>query len=188
MKFFGILAGFAAIAAVSAHAQGVPASAPTPVTAASAGTIESARKLIEAMHLDQTYDRMFKPLTGLMAASLLPAMEKDPSVPADVRAELGTNQGQTRIGKIIRDELYASFHARYGKMKEATAKEYAAAFTEEELQTIIAFYSSGVGAKVLSLAPEISAKMAVYGQTVGREAGEEAYRHVLDRLDTKRGA
>jgi hypothetical protein len=72
-------------------------------------------------------------------------------------------------------------------LKEAMAKEYAAAFTEDELQTIIAFYSSGVGAMALALAPEIAAKVQVQARAIGEEAGKDAYRHILDRLDTRRG-
>jgi hypothetical protein len=150
-------------------------------------TIESARKLIEVMHVDQTYDRVFKPMVGVLAAAVLPAMEKDGSVPEAVRTELATNEGKARVGRVVGDEFMAAFRARYSLLKEAMAKEYAAAFTEDELQAIIAFYSSGVGAKALALAPEIAAKVQVQARAIGEEAGKDAYRHILDRLDTRRG-
>ena len=166
------------------------ADAPSPAGARPAvrqATIESARKLIEVMHVDQTYDRVFKPMVGVMAAAVLPAMEKDSNVPESVRDELATNEGKVRVGRVVSDEFMAAFRARYALLKEATAKEYAAAFTEDELQTIIAFYSSGVGAKALALAPDIAAKVQVQARTIGEEAGKDAYRHILDRLDTRRG-
>lgn len=190
MKFSTIIALIAGAAPIANPASAQTAGAQLPVsakTAAHQGTIESARKLIEAMHIDQTYDRVFKPIVGIMAAAILPNMEKDGTLPEKVRDELATSEGKSRIGKMVSEEFLAAFRVQYPQLKEATAKEYAAAFTEDELQAIIAFYSSGAGAKALALAPEIAAKVQVQAQAIGQAAGKDAYRHILDRLDTRRG-
>lgn len=184
MKTF-VLAVLSALA-ISSPA-GAQTAAPAPASTAKPGTIESARKLIEVMRVDQTYDRVFKPIVGMMAIAILPTIEKDNAVPEDVRNELATNEGKARVGKLVSEEFLAAFRARYPQLKEATAKEYAAAFTEDELQAIIAFYSSGVGAKVLTLVPEITAKVQARAQSIGEDAGKDAYRNILNRLDTRRG-
>jgi hypothetical protein len=151
------------------------------------GLIETARKLVELLHISATYDRLFQPLIPLMVTSILPTMEQDKSLSQSVQDELKTDDGKVRIGKIIGEELVAAFRRQYPLMIEQTAKEYSQEFTEDELQSLLAFYGTPVGAKALRLVPEITQKLQAYGRTVGKTAGEDAYGHIRQRLDPKNG-
>src|SRR3546814_6388071 len=74
-----------------------------------------------------------------------------------------------------------SLKVRYPEIEAAVAQEYAARFTAAELDEITAFYSSGTGAKVLRLMPEIQQVTAAAGRTIGQKAGEEAGRRAFER-------
>ena len=171
-------------APVHAQTVSVPALAPTPETSkpvAQPGTVDSARQLIDLMHLDRTIDFMFKPLIPIMTQAVLARLEQSEAKPLISRLINQGTGGRARLEQIFTDEMAAAFRKRYPEFKEAAAKEYAAAFTEPELRDLVAFYSSGTGAKALALQPVLQQRLGLAGGAVGERAGEEGGRRAVER-------
>jgi len=49
------------------------------------GTIKTATKLVDAMQMDGTLDRMFQQITPLVAANILSAIEQSAQAPTDLK-------------------------------------------------------------------------------------------------------
>jgi len=146
------------------------------------GTVETARKLIGTMKLNRTYDAMFAALIPMMADAVMGSLEHDSRTTALIsQIEASRPDGRLHLKAIFSEEFAAAIRARYPALEEATAKEYAGAFTEQELQTLLAFYQSGVGAKALVVLPQLQARIGEAGRKIGQEAGAEAGRKGIER-------
>ena len=146
------------------------------------GTVETARKLIGMMKLDRTYDTMFATLIPVMTDAVMGSLEHDDRTSALVaQIEASRSDGRVRLKAIFSEEFSSALRTRYPALVEATAKEYASAFTEQELQTLLAFYQSGVGAKALVVLPQLQARLGAAGREIGQEAGREAGRKGMER-------
>lgn len=149
--------------------------------AVDADRLASAKVLIGLMNLDGTLDRMYVQLAPVFAKSIVGALSGDTTTQPVLAAIRAKPDGETKLESILAQEFMASMHAQYPAMKDAVAEEYAAAFTKGELDAIVAFYRSGPGAKALRLMPELQVKMALRGQALGRNAGEQAGRRAMER-------
>src|SRR3546814_11426494 len=104
-------------------------------------------------------------------------VRQNPASKAGVDNLLANGEGEhDRFVAILSQEFMTSLKVRYPEIEAAVAQEYAARFTAAELDEITAFYSSGTGATVLRLMPEIQQGTAAAGRTIGQKAGEEAGR------------
>lgn len=167
--------------AMPAPAQPAPQAA---AEAANPARLAAARQLVGLLNLEQTFDQMFVPLMPVFAQAVIGALQGDPDTRDAMRVLLEKGEGgQDRFVTILSQEFFRSLRARYPDLKESAAAEYAKTFSESELRDLIAFYTSGTGAKMLSLAPDLQKRLAAAGQEIGRKAGEEAGRRAFERAE-----
>lgn len=176
--------GYGAVtAAVMALTCAASASAQTPaasVATVAPGSTASARKLIDLMGVERQFDLMFVQLMPLMTGNIVQALAKDG--PPAIHKELETEEGKARINGILGEEIMKSLRARYGDLKKNAAREYAAIFSESELQGLITFYGSPLGAKTLKALPELQQKLSAAGRDIGMVAGMEAVPRAMERI------
>ena len=180
-----MMLGLALAAALLGGAYAQESATPVPTTASpstDAARLDAARRLIETMNIDGTLDRMFVSLTPLFAESVIGMLSQDPRIEAAVDNLINNGEGgHDRLVAILSQEFMQSLHSRYPQLKMEIAREYAADFTAAELDEITAFYSTGTGAKVLRLMPEIQEKITAAGRKIGERAGQEAGARAFDR-------
>lgn len=175
------MAGVAAMLVATLPTTALPAAAPV-AAAAQPGSISTARALVARMRMQRTLDPMFEQLMPLMVANVENAMQQSADAPATLKARLQVEDGRKQIGGIIAEEFMTAFRARYADIGEATAEEYRKAFSEPELKTILAFYTSPTGAKLLDIQPQLQKVLAEQGRAIGREAGMAAVPKIQARL------
>ncbi|MFA5965050.1 MAG: DUF2059 domain-containing protein [Sphingomonas sp.] len=169
----------AAIPATTAFAQD---SKPIVAPVDAPGSMETARKLVDIVKLERTYDAMFATLIPIMTDAVMGSIEHDDRSSALVaKMEASHPDGRDRLKAIFSEEFATAIRKRYPALKEATAKEYATAFTEQELRDLLSFYQSGVGAKALVVLPQLQARIAAAGRKIGEESGVEAGRKGMER-------
>jgi hypothetical protein len=93
--------------------------------------------------------------------------------------------GKAQEIRDVFDRLIPQFIARKGELLEQIAVLYATELTQSELEAIIAFYKSPVGAKFAAVQPGIVRQSMVlgqrWGQRIGAEFGEAARRELKKR-------
>jgi uncharacterized protein len=93
--------------------------------------------------------------------------------------------GKAREIRDVFDQLIPKFIARKGELLDQIASLYATELTQSELDAIIAFYRSPVGAKFASVQPGIVRQSMLlgqrWGQRIGAEFGEAARRELRKR-------
>lgn len=175
---------FALLLAGAAPAAAQPAPVRAPTESIDPARLAAGRQLVELLNLEQTLDTMFVPLMPVFAQAVIGMLQADPDTRQVMTVLLDKGDGgQEKFVAILSQEFFKSIRARYGMFKESAATEYARAFTEPELRELIAFYSSGTGAKALKIAPELQKRMSRAGEEIGRKAGEEAGRRAFERAE-----
>lgn len=166
-----------------------PTKAPPPVVIVPANPVSpgperlsAARKLIAILNLDETFDLVFVQLAPTLATSVIGALAQDAQTKDAIARVNAKPNGNERMIAILSQEFMTSMKRRYPALKENVAKEYAQAFTADELQALIAFYSSGAGAKALRMQPMLQQKMASASSALGRSAGLEAGQRAFERI------
>ncbi|MFA5969658.1 MAG: DUF2059 domain-containing protein [Sphingomonas sp.] len=176
-----IALALSAASAGSAFAQTAPISVKaTPTTTQTTEAVDPARlaaanRLLETTRYERTLDGLFGNLAKLMAEAAVGAAANDERSKTLVDALInhGTG-GHDRLVAILVEELSTSIKRRYPELKAAAAREYAKAFTLEELTALNAFYVTPAGIKLLAVQPELQAHLSRAGQEIGRDAGYEA--------------
>ena len=135
------------------------------------GTIETSRAIVAKLNISRTLDPLFAQLMPLMVANVENAMAIGNDIPPALKRRLNSDDGRKQIGVIISEEFMAAFRTRYADIAEALAEEYRKSFDETELTTILAFYRSNAGAKLLMLQPQFQQTLSEQGRALGREAG-----------------
>lgn len=159
--------------------------APIPDTAAPSTTqvvetvdparLAAANRLLETTRYERTLDGLFGNLVKLMAEGAVGAAANDQRSKALVDNLINHgNGGHDRLVAILVEEFSASIKRRYPELKAAAAREYAKAFTLEELTALNAFYLTPAGIKLLAVQPELEANLSHASQEIGRAAGYEA--------------
>lgn len=181
-----LLSGLLLAASTSATAQPAPAPATPSIAAAPASStgLAIARQLVGMLNLDATYDRMFVPLMPVFSQAVIGMLQGDATTRDAMQILLDKGEGgQAKFVEILSQEFFASLRARYPALKESAAAEYARVFSDAELRELVAFYSSGTGAKTLKVQPELQSRLSAAGQELGRKAGEEAARRAFERAE-----
>lgn len=161
------------------------AAPPAPSTAAvDPARVDAAKRLIDTMQIDRTLDALFLQLSPSFAQSVIGVLATDADTKGVIdRLVTAAPENRDRMVAILSQEFLTSVKRQYPGFKTQMAREYAAAFTLDELNAITAFYSSGPGAKALAIMPQLQAKMATAGQSLGRIAGEEAGARAFKRIE-----
>lgn len=160
----------------------VQAAAPT-VESIDPERLAAAGELLELLHLDRQYDQIFAQMTPVMSAQIFASIKDNVQVPANVRAYLAEPANLAEAQRIFTEETLKGFKTRYGALRAATAREYALAFTNNELRQLIAFYGTPVGQKVLTTMPQLQSKLMPIGMVAGQQVGKEAIIRTFDRLN-----
>lgn len=100
--------------------------------------IATARKLIELKGADNIFDPM---LIGIIEKTKYTFLQTNPMLSSDLNA--------------VALQLRQEFQPQLEQLKNDAASRYASHFTETELNQIYAFYSSPLGAKLISAEPQI---------------------------------
>ena len=165
--------------------------APIPPLSATAAIdpprLAAAARLLDAIHVEQQYDGMFKVMIPIITSQLFATLPDNMKVPAPLRAELAKPERNAEAQRMFAAEAMAGFQKRYPALKAATAREYAALFDTDELQELAIFYESLIGRKALTVLPQLQAKLAPIGMAAGRAVGEEAMRRMVEQLGLEPG-
>jgi hypothetical protein len=132
--------------------------AQSPDTAPDAAKLAKAHQLFVVMHLDTTYAQMTDQLMASVHASEAQMMPPSGQTPAQ-KAEQAAFEA--KLTNLVMSEL------SWPKLEPDFAKLYADSYTGEQLDGLIAFYSSPLGQTVLAKTPELL-----------RESSELSQRHL----------
>lgn len=167
-------------AATSSPPATVPASATT--TFVAPARLAAAERLLDATNLDGMYNSIFKQLIPIITVQVFGSLKGNVKVPMRLRAELTKPEREAKAERIFATETLRGFKAEYPTMKAATAREYAAVFTIDEMDQLTAFYQSTVGQKTLLVMPQLQAKTMPFGMQVGRKVGEAPFLTTIERM------
>ena len=173
---------------LAATAQASPPPAPPIVTVPATPTavdpqrLAAAQQLLELMHLDQQYDGVFSRMIPVMTIQLFNSLKDNVKVPVSVRSSLADPAKAAEAERIFAEEASNGFKGRYVEMKTATAREYAAAFSLEDLTQLLGFYHSPVGQKTLTVLPALQAKLMPIGMAAGAQVGQAALKRTFERM------
>lgn len=121
------------------------------VTQAAPPSDESILKMMNALQLQTTLDQMVAQMDAGIKAGLKQSMEGKELTPLQT-AQLG--QLQTRMTAMIKDEI------SFAKMKDIYLQVYRETFTQDEVNSINAFYSSPAGKAMIEKIPVATKKAA----------------------------
>ena len=99
------------------------------------------RRYLTAIHFEQTLDNMMGALMPLMAKN---ALQQYPNI---------TEEQRGAIGDVVRDAMREDFTP---KMIERMIPVYAQAFSESELEAMVAFYESPAGQSIVRKTPSLA--------------------------------
>ena len=178
------------VAAVSAPAvpviAAVPAlrDAPNNARLIDPARLALARELLRTTQTEETLDRMMAQLGSIFGPQVIAVLKAKPEVATSINQLIASLPGgEARLRVILNEDFLAAFRKRYPDLLDDLAREYALRFTPDELRQIIAFYSSGVGAKALRAIPELQQSMSLKGRALGTIAGSEAGVSGLERAE-----
>ncbi len=101
------------------------------------------------------------------------------------RAFIGLAPGAADEIRHVMGEVVKRFSDRKREMVEKIAELYAAELTLEELQELVRFYTSPVGAKFVAIQPSVGRQTIAlsqqWGERIGREIDQEARRELKKR-------
>ena len=174
----------AILALLCACAAATPAAYAQDMTVASGedARVAAARTLLDLNGYEQQLDYMFEKLVPLFSQGVIGILQADPASKAMTDQLIATGKGgQGRLVAILGEEFRRSIRAQYPNMNESTAREYAAAFTLDDLTAITTFYRSPAGAKSLQVLPQLQDKIGAAAEQYGKIAGEQAGRRAFER-------
>ena len=99
---------------------------------------------------------------------------------------LQQNPGLSKDLNEIADKLKADMTPRLSEVNDEVAKLYATNFTEAEIKTIITFYQSPAGKKLLAQQPQVVDSSMKFAQTWANNLSEEVVAKMREELK-KRG-
>lgn len=149
---------FAACASLPAHADDQPSSE----------AISLAREVV----VTTRFADQFKALVPAMLASLKPSIVQG-------RAEVA------RDYDAMVPVLTKGFEARLGELIDAVTLIYAKTFTPDEMRSLLAFYRTPTGAKLLDKSPSLTQQTMAAGQAFGRAVGSELQKQMVEELRKK---
>lgn len=155
---------------------------PLTVSSDEEARIRIAGELLDLTGYDRQLDFIFEKLSPLFSQGVIGALQGDPAAKAVVDELITKGKGgQGRFVAILGEEFLKAIKAQYPQIRASAAKEYAAAFSREELEAITTFYRTPAGAKSLRVLPDLQAKLGAAGQQFGRIAGMQAGKKGFER-------
>lgn len=145
--------------------------------------LAAAQQLVPALNVEAQYDRIFLQLIPAMTSQVFDSLKDNVKAPAALREKLADPDALASAKRFFASEALAAFKRRYPSLITATANEYAAAFSLDELNGLAAFYAAPLGQKALNMLPSIQQKLFPIGAEAGRDVGVEAMRKTLDHIN-----
>jgi len=84
---------------------------------------------------------------------------------------------------LAQEEMANGFHQATSDFISVGVAEYAQAFSEDELDQLLAFYNSPVGRKVITKQPELMDRVTKQSQVLGQRVGEDAMKRAIKRFE-----
>ncbi len=172
----------ATLAALALAAIGSVGVAPALAQSADPATRAAAMRLIETMKIGDQLDQAYVTMTPMMAKSALAQIEANQSSrPLFEQLTKGEYARKQKLEAIIGEEYLAAMRAQLPRLKAEYAREYAAAFTLAELESLNRYFADGAGAKFIAQTGELQAKLTGVSQRIGMEVGMVAIPKALER-------
>lgn len=159
-----------------------PSSPPKPAIPVDPARIAAAEKLLTIMGVNDQYESLFSRMIPTMTVQLMTSLGSNADLPVSWRSYFTEPTTRDHASRVFAEEAMNGFRARYDDMRKATAREYAAAFSVDELDQISAFYSSPVGRKALRTLPELQGKLLPIGMRIGEDVGKSAMLRTIERI------
>ena len=153
-----------------------------PPSSQGGGTVASATRLMGLLKIEGVLDTMFQQIAPLIASNVLSTAEKGPNAPAALKSRLADPKVRPDVERIMAEEVLKSYRARYPDLLAATARQYAATFSEADLTAAIAFYQSAAGQHFIAAQPRVQAAMSEEGRRIGMAVAETAISAALARI------
>jgi hypothetical protein len=135
----------------------------------SAASIATAKELVSATGAMG----LFNPLiAGVVEQARLLFLQQDPGLGKDLNE--------------ITAQIRADLAPRYVELSDEVAKLYATTFTDDEIKTILAFYQSPVGKKLLEKQPQVIDSSMKFAQGWANKLSDEVIARIRTELK-KRG-
>lgn len=182
-----LILGLALIAQAQAAPPAVVPAPPVAPAAADPVRLAAARRLLTATNIERMYDAMFTQLIPVMTVQVFSGLKDNVQVPAAIRTELAKPDREAAAERMFAAEVQKGFKAEYPDLKDATAREYAAVFTADEMDRLTAFYQSPLGQKTLAVMPQLQARIMPIGMRAGQKVGAAAIRNTIERLQLDHG-
>jgi hypothetical protein len=157
---------------------------PDPVDPA---TLAEAHKLVSAIRVEDTINRMFSALAPTFAQSVFGALTSDAAGQAILAAINAKPGASDRFRTLLASEYLGEIKKRIPELLNELAVKYATLFTLDELRAINAFYATGAGRKLVDLQARLQQDMAALGAKVGADAGRIAGEKAFEKLSTEYG-
>jgi hypothetical protein len=170
MTLRALVLGLSAIAAAMAGMMHVPALAPALAQAPDRQAADRAR--IDAAKDMMVYSGAIKQFDEAM-----PLIFDQLS-----RTFMSVAPGKSREIREVFQQLVPRFMQRKGELLDQIAALYAAEFSLEELNAIVAFYKSPIGLKFAGVQPKIMRQSMAVGQRWGERLGSEIEREARQEL------
>jgi len=135
----------------------------------SAAALATAKELVAATGATTVFTPL---IAGVVEQSKLLFLQQDPGLAKDLN-EIAT-------------QMRTDLAPRFSELTNEVAMLYATNFTEDELKTILAFYQSPVGKKLLLRQPQVVDNSMKFAQTWANKLSDEVTAKMRDELK-KRG-
>lgn len=160
--------------------------APVAAGAAAPDAGDPAAQLVETLETDRVMENIFSDLAPLFGAQVVAQLSSQAETRAMIdRFVTQGRGGRERLQAILAEEFLNGIRGRFPEVKAEIAEAYRANLTEAELVELNRFFSRGVGAKYLAMAPEVQKHLETLGQRIGMEVGARALPRALERAETE---
>ncbi|HEY0313483.1 MAG TPA: DUF2059 domain-containing protein [Allosphingosinicella sp.] len=161
-----------------------PQAAPAPGKPPSA----AALKLVEAVQLEARMDAAFRKLVPLMGIQVTTTLEANPATRAYASQLFAkVPGGRARVADLMSEEFQKELRKQYPELKRAIAQAYDAMFTPQEMDELIRFFGSGVGAKYMASTERLQQETEAVSTKLGERAGIAAAPVALQRAEREAG-
>jgi len=147
-----------------------------------------ATALVTLLKGEQLVDRMYTRMAPLAALQVAAMLEAGPATrPYSERLANRLPGGRERLVAVLGEEFLSEMRKTIPEVMLAAAVAYDRRFTPAEMDDMIRFFSSGTGAKYLSLQPDMQRELEPIGGALGEKAGEAAAPKALRRAEQEAG-
>lgn len=122
----------------------------------SSAAVTMARELIEIKGASQLYNPA---LVGIILSARNTLLQTNPALSADLNA--------------VAQQMRQDYEPRLEALKQRIAEMYAASLTEQELKSVLAFYKSPLGKKLLTVEPKVLDQSMAFANKWAEDLAEE---------------